>query len=72
MAVSLYAIAEAETKIPSRTPFSFVDDDEADKRYSCDDLLSVRECEQLVRKSISFRDSSIDLLDSIFKVYRGR
>ncbi len=34
MAVSLYTIAEAETKISSRTSFSFVDDDEADKRYS--------------------------------------
>ena len=56
---------EAETKNFSRTSFSSVDDNEADKRYSCNDLISVRECEQLVRKSISFRNYSIDLFDSI-------
>ena len=47
---------------------SFVDDDEEDVRTNCDDSLSVEECEQLLCKSVSFRNSSKDLFDTVEEI----
>ena len=50
---------EAGTETSPGISLSFVDDDEEDVRTSCDDSLSVEECEQLLCESVSFRNSSI-------------
>ena len=52
-------LTEAGTNTSPSTSLSFVDDDEEDVRTSCDDSLSVEECEQLLCESVSFRNSSI-------------
>lgn len=59
---------EAGTETSPGTSLSFVDDDEEDVRTSCDDSLSVEECEQLLCKSVSFRNSSKDLFDTIEEI----